>query len=82
MEHQDLAQAAAVLGACGAPLLLLARERVSLVAGLALILAAEIGLTLALVPDAPRLVLHSPLRLGAAAVAAIVVLLLATAFVR
>src|SRR5919201_1079160 len=82
MEHQDLAQAAAVLGACGAPLVLLARERVSLVAGLALILAAEIGLTLALVPDAPRLVLHSPLRLGAAAVAAIVVLLLATAFVR
>lgn len=82
MEHQDLAQAAAVLGACGAPLLLLARERVSLVAGLALILAAEIGLTLALVPDAPRLVLHSPLRLGAAAVAAIVVLLLAAAFVR
>jgi hypothetical protein len=82
MEHQDLAQAAAVLGAFGSPLLILARERVSLLVGLALVLAAEIGLTIALVPDAPRLVLHSPLRLGAAAVAGLAVLLLAAAFVR
>src|SRR5215210_1682472 len=82
MEYQDLAQASAVAGALGAPLLLLARRRVILLAGLAVLLVAEAGLAYALVPDAPERVGASPLRLGLVAVLGLVGLTLAGALVR
>ena len=44
MEHAGIAHAAAVIGACGAPLVLLARRRLELIAGFALLAAAEVGL--------------------------------------
>ena len=48
MEHADTAQLAAVGGALGAPLVLLARGRWTLIAGLVLLVAAEVGLALSL----------------------------------
>ena len=48
MDHADMAQLAAVLGALGAALVLMARSRVALVAGFALLGTAEAGLGLAL----------------------------------
>ena len=48
MEHADTAQLAAVGGALGAVLVLLARGRVTLLAGLVLLAAAEAGLALSL----------------------------------
>jgi O-antigen ligase len=48
VEHADTAQLAAVGGALGAVLLLLARGRFTLLAGLALLAAAELGLGLSL----------------------------------
>ncbi len=48
MEHPDLAQVAALGGALGSVLALLARGRLSLLAGLILLLLAELGLALAL----------------------------------
>src|SRR6188472_1177154 len=82
MEHQDLAHASAVLGAVGAPVLLLGRSRLPLLLGLALLLAGELGLAYALVPDAPSLVVDSAPRLGALIVAAALVAGLAVLFVR
>jgi hypothetical protein len=82
MEHQDLAQASAVLGALGAPLVVLARERLALLAGTALLLAAEIGLAYALVPDAPRLVTESALRLGSVFALGLAVVALGALIVR
>jgi hypothetical protein len=83
MEHQDLAHASAVLGAVGAPLLLLlGRNRVVFLAGFAAIVLAEVGLAYALVPDAPGQMIQSALRIGALGVATVVVLALAAAFVR
>ena len=66
MERVELAEAAAVVGAIGAPVILLARSRLQVLAGLALLLAAGTGLALALVPDQLELMVRSPLRLGAA----------------
>jgi putative inorganic carbon (hco3(-)) transporter len=51
MERVELAQAAAIVGAVAAPLLLAAWGRLAFAAGLAGLLAAEIGLAFALVPD-------------------------------
>jgi hypothetical protein len=82
MEHQDLAEASAALGAVGAPLLLLARARFTLLAGLAVLLVAEAGLAYALVPDAPRLVTSSPLRIVAVLLAGVGLLALAAVLVR
>jgi hypothetical protein len=82
MEHQDLAHASAVLGAVGAPVLLLARSRLQLLLGLAVLLAGELGLAYALVPDAPSLVVGSAARIGALVVAAAFVAGLAVVFVR
>ena len=48
MEHADTAQLAAVGGALGAAVLLLARGRLTLLAGLVLLSAAELGLALSL----------------------------------
>ncbi len=77
-----MAHAAAVVGAFGACGLLLARERLLFVGGLAALVAAEAGLAYALVPDAPSLLTASAARLGALAVGALFVLALAAAFVR
>ena len=82
MEHEALAHAAAVVGAFGACGLLLARERLLFFGGLGALVAAEAGLAYALVPDAPSLLTASAARLGAVAVGALFVLVLAAAFVR
>ena len=82
MDHEALAHAAAVVGAFGACGLLLARERLLFLGGLAALVAAEAGLAYALVPDAPSLLTASAARLGAVAVGALFVLVLAAAFVR
>ena len=82
MSHEALAHAAAVVGAFGACGLLLARERLLFVGGLAGLVAAEAGLAYALVPDAPSLLTASAARLGALAVAMFVGLALAAVFVR
>jgi hypothetical protein len=65
MERVQLAEAAAVIGAVAAPVLLLARGRLVFVAGLALFLAAQLGLAFALVPDQLEDIAASPARLGA-----------------
>jgi len=67
MERVELAEAAAVVGALGAPALLLARARLHFLAGLALLAAAELGLAFALVPDQLELIVRSPARLAGAA---------------
>ena len=67
MEHPDLAQLAAVGGALGSVLVLLARGRLLLVAGLALLAAAEAALAYSL-GTGPLDKLTSPAGLGAAAV--------------
>ena len=82
MDHEALAHAAAVVGALGACGLLLARERLVFLGGLTVLLAAEVGLAYALVPDAPSLLTASAARLGALAVAVLLGLALAAAFVR
>ena len=82
MEHEALAHAAAVVGAFGACGLLLARERLLFLGGLAALVAAEAGLAYALVPDAPSLLTASATRFGALAVGALFGLALAAAFVR
>ncbi len=51
MEHADLAQLAAVCGALGSALVLLARGRVALLAGLGILAVAEAGLAAALGND-------------------------------
>jgi hypothetical protein len=82
MERVELAEAAAVVGAVAAPVLLLARTRLHLFAGLALIALAEVGLALALVPDQLRLILHSPTRLVACALGALLLVALTVLFLR
>lgn len=80
MAHGDLAEAAAAVGAVGAVLVLLARGRWSLLAGLAVVTAAEAALAVALVPAGDLDTLGSPrgaaaLAFGAVLVAALTVLL-------
>jgi O-antigen ligase/polysaccharide polymerase Wzy-like membrane protein len=82
MEHQDLAEASAALGAIGAPLVLLARERFTLLAGVVVVVAAEAGLAYALVPDAFQLVTESALRVALVLALALGVLALAVGLVR
>jgi putative inorganic carbon (HCO3(-)) transporter len=82
VDHEALAQAAAVVGAFGACGLLLARERLLFFGGLTALVAAEAGLAYALVPDAPSLLTASATRFGALAVGALFVLALAAAFAR
>jgi hypothetical protein len=82
MEHQDLANASAVLGAIGAPVLLLARNRIQLLTGLVVLVIGEAGLAYALVPDAPAVVVESSLRIAALLAAAIVVAAVAAVLVR
>jgi hypothetical protein len=82
MERVELAEAAAVVAALGAPLLLLARTRLQVLAGLALLLAAGVGLAVALVPDQLELIVRSPVRLAAAAAATAALGGLAVVFAR
>jgi O-antigen ligase/polysaccharide polymerase Wzy-like membrane protein len=82
VEHESLAHAAAVVGALGAGGLLLARDRVVLLAGLAAFVFGEIGLAYALAPDTPGLLTDSAARVGALVVAALAALTVAAVFVR
>jgi hypothetical protein len=68
LEHPDLAQAAAVVGAAGAVLVLVARSRVALLGGLALLALAEAGFGLAIVGTGgiDRLVTPAGIAAGAA----------------
>ena len=82
MSHTDLAYVAAVLGALASFPVLLGGNRVIL-SGLALLAAAEAGLALALVPGHDlRLLVASPLRVGALLAVALVVVALAFLFTR
>ena len=71
MEHADTAQIAAVVGALGSGLALLARGRFVLLSGLVLLAAAELALVLALGTAAPD-ALASPAGAAAALVGALV----------
>jgi hypothetical protein len=82
MEHGDLAQTAAVLGAAGSALVLLARTRLPLFAGFALLAAAEAALVVALVPRSDLEQLRSPTRVAALVLAGLAVLALAAGLVR
>ena len=73
MQHEALADAAAVVGALGAGGLLLARGRALFLASLGTLVVGVAALAYALVPDAPRLLTESTVRLGALVVAALVV---------
>ena len=82
MQHEALADAAAVVGALGAGGLLLARGRPLFLASLGTLVVGVAALAYALVPDGPRLLTESTVRLGALVVAALVGLALAGVFVR
>jgi O-Antigen ligase len=82
MERVELAEAAAALGALAAPLLLLARTRLVLLAGVALLAAAQVALAFALVPDQLGDLAGSPARLAAAGLGLAAVAALAVAFAR
>ena len=81
MERVELAEAAAVVGAFGAPLIILARTRWHALGGLALLLLAELGLALAMLPDKLELIVRSPARLAATVVAVAGLVALAAAFI-
>jgi O-Antigen ligase len=83
LPHPDLAQAAAVVGALGVVLVLLARGRWPLLAGFVVLGAAEAMLGAALVPRSDlRLVVERPAIAGAAVAGIAVVLAAAAVFVR
>jgi hypothetical protein len=83
IEHPDLAQLAAVAGALGALLVLVTRRRETILAGFALLVAAEAGLAVALVPaDDLELVVASPARAAALVFAVAVIAGLGWLFVR
>jgi outer membrane protein assembly factor BamB/O-antigen ligase len=83
MAHTDLAHAAALLGAAACVVTLLARTRLSVLAGFALLTLAEVGLGVALVPshDLSRLV-SPPTHAVAVLFGLAVVAACAAAFVR
>jgi hypothetical protein len=83
MPHGDLAQAAALVGAAGSVLVLLARQRALLLAGFGVLAAAEAMLAVALIPrsDLERLV-HRPLLVAGLVCLALAGLVLAAALVR
>jgi len=82
MPHGDLAQVAAVLGAAGSLLVLLARERAPLLGGVAVLAGAEAMLAVALIPRSDLARLHRPLLLAGLVVVALAVLALAAVLVR
>ena len=82
MERVELAEAAAIAGAVAAPLVLFARSRLVLAAGLVLVALAETGLAFALVPDQIESVSRSAARLGLLAVGLVSLAALAALLVR
>jgi hypothetical protein len=72
LEHPDLAQAAAVVGAAGAVLVLLARSRAALLGGLALLALADAGFGLAIVGTSGVDRLVTPASVGAGAAGLVV----------
>ena len=82
MEHGDLAQLGAVLGAVGAPLVLVSRPRPALLLGFLLLGAAEAALGLALVPLEDVGAVARPLAVVALAAAALAVAAIAGALAR
>jgi O-Antigen ligase len=82
LTHEALADAAAVVGAVGACALLLPRGRLLFLGGLAALVAAEVGLAYALVPDAPSLLTASAVRIGGLGIVTLAALALAAVFVR
>src|SRR6186997_3427334 len=82
MDHADTAQLAAVLGALGAALVLLGRARSLLLAGFAMLGAAEAGLVWSLSADGGTSLTPSPLKLAAGGAALLLLLAGVAAFVR
>jgi O-antigen ligase len=82
MPHGDLAQVAAVLGAAGSLLVILARGRVPLLAGFGVLAVAEALLAVALIPRSDLARLHRPLVLAGLVVIAVALLGLAALLAR
>jgi O-antigen ligase len=82
MNHADTAQLAAVLGALGAVLVLLARSRSPLLAGFALLGFAEAGLIWSLSGDGGSNLAVGPVKLAAGAAGLVLLALGVAAFVR
>ncbi len=82
MPHEQLAELAAVAGALGAAAAVLARTRLPLFSGFALLAVAEAGLLVARVPGDDLDRLTSPLAAAALVAALLVAAALAAAFVR
>src|SRR6266542_4606582 len=82
MPHGDLAQVAAVVGAAGSMLVILARHRGLLLAGFGVLAAAEAMLAVALIPRSDLERLHRPLLVAALIVGALSALALAAVLVR
>lgn len=82
MDHADTAQLAAVLGALGAALVLLARTRLMLLAGFALLACAEAGLIWSLSGDGGINLTVGPFKILAAGAGLIVLILGTAALVR
>ena len=82
MDHADTAQLAAVLGALGAALVLLARTRSLLLAGFALLGCAEAGLIWSLSGDGGSDLAVGPLELAAGAAGLVLLALGVAALVR
>ena len=82
MDHADTAQLAAVLGALGAALVLLARTRSMLLAGFALLACAEAGLIWSLSGDGGSNLTIGPFKLAAIAAGAVLVAFGVAALVR
>src|SRR5436309_14417344 len=83
MPHTDLAHTAAVLGAVATAPLLLGRTRAVVLGGLALLIAAEIAMAVALVPGSDlRKLVSAPLHAVAVVVAAVAVVVLSLALLR
>src|SRR5712691_2775575 len=82
MPHGDLAQVAAVVGAAGSILVLLARGRALLLGGFGVLAAAEGMLAVALIPRSDLDRLHRPLALAGLVAVALGALALAAALAR
>jgi O-antigen ligase len=82
MAHGNLAQSAALVGAVGSVLVLVARGRWTLLLGFAALLVAEAWFAVALVPRHDLQRLDTPLRLGASVFGLLVLVGLAAVFFR
>jgi hypothetical protein len=82
MPHGDLAQVAAVVGAAGSLLVLVARSRAPLLGGFVVLTAAEAMLAIALIPRSDLARLHRPLLLAGVVVIVLLVVALAAGLAR